>query len=84
MILDPFILNVNSIFLFSFCLAKKKQKPKAKDQFQFFSLTKRLRNATEKIAIRSLSPKATAPLLMYDRLTQISAQVFVLLQTTIQ
>jgi hypothetical protein len=23
-------------FLFSFCLAKKKQKPKAKDQLQFF------------------------------------------------
>jgi hypothetical protein len=48
-------------------LAKKKQKPKAKDQFQFFSLTKSLRNATEKIVIRSLSPKAAAPLLMYDK-----------------
>jgi hypothetical protein len=48
-------------------LAKKNQKPKAKDQFQFFSPSKSLRNAAEKIAIRSLSPKATAPLPMYDK-----------------
>jgi hypothetical protein len=48
-------------------LAKKKQKPKAKDQFQFFSPTKSLRSAAEKIAIRPLSPKAVALLLTYDK-----------------
>jgi len=47
-------------------LNKKKQKFKAKDQFQSFSRTKSPRNASEKIAIRTLSPKAAAHLLTYD------------------
>jgi hypothetical protein len=46
-------------------LTKKKQKVKAKDQLQFFISHKRVRNAAEKIAVRSLPPKPTAPLLRY-------------------
>jgi hypothetical protein len=50
-------------------LKKKNQKFKTKDQLQFFSPTKKsLRSAAEKIAVRSLSPKAAAPLPTYDKL----------------
>jgi hypothetical protein len=46
-------------------LNKKKQKFKAKDQLQSFSPTKSLRNAAEKIVVRTLSPKSAALLLTY-------------------
>jgi hypothetical protein len=49
-------------FSSSFCLIKKKQKIKAKCQLQFFSRSKSLRNAAEKIAVHTISPKAAAPL----------------------
>jgi len=60
-----FSLKIN--FFFSFCLNKKKQKFKTKDQLQFFSPAKSLRSATEKIVVRTLSPKATAPLPTYEK-----------------
>jgi hypothetical protein len=48
-------------------LNKKNQKFKTKDQLQFFSPAKNLRSAAEKIAVRSLSPKAIALLPTYDK-----------------
>jgi len=50
-------------------LKKKHQKfnPPAGGQLQFFSPAKSLRSAAEKIAVRSLSPKATALLPTYDK-----------------
>jgi len=48
-------------------LKKKNQKFKAKDQLQSFSRSKSLRNATEKIVVRSLSPKPAALLPTYDK-----------------
>jgi hypothetical protein len=49
-------------------LKKKNQKfnPPTGGQLQFFSPTKSLRSAAKKIAVRSLSPKATALLPTYD------------------
>jgi len=55
------------LILLFFFLKKKNQKFKAKDQLQFFSPAKSLRSAAEKIAVRSLSPKATALLPTYDK-----------------
>jgi len=44
---------------------KKKQKIKAKRQLQFFSRSKSLRRATEKIAVHTVSPKSAALLPTY-------------------
>ena len=48
-------------------MAKKNQKPKAKDQLQSFSHSKCRRNAAEKIVVRTLSPKTAALLPTYDK-----------------
>jgi hypothetical protein len=57
-------------------LNKKKQKFKAKDQLQSFSPTKSLRNAAEKIVVRTLSPKPAAPLPTYE-LVLIFVMIFI-------
>jgi|JI9StandDraft_1071089.scaffolds.fasta_scaffold38061_2 hypothetical protein len=45
------------MFIYSFFLAKKNQKPKAKDQLQSFSHSKCLRNAAEKMVYPLAGPK---------------------------
>jgi hypothetical protein len=60
-------------------LKKKNQKFKAKDQLQSFSRSKKPRNTTEKIVVRTLSPKAAAPLLTYDRRANVFTKNLVII-----
>jgi hypothetical protein len=57
----------NILFLLFFLLGKKEPKTQDERPISILFSRKNLRNTTEKIVIRSLSPKATAPLLTYDK-----------------
>lgn len=50
-----------------FLLGKKEPKSQDETPTPIFSHTKSLRNASEKIVVRTVSPKTAAPLPTYDK-----------------